>query len=261
MILFLRVAAFTHQIRKTEKFNEAKEFYESMLADVGDAGYLLEDNSSKGYVMSEYNLELDKNALKSFLNNAEVSENILFTSVFSYALSKVVENDKVLFTMVENGRDRFNENFIDMTSNVMSLLVDCKNQSISSFMESVSDIIYESMKYSYYPLLLLYQKFDFQVKIMFQFLPNWISEEIEDMVDISSSEIMNHVLRSYNDFLADLFVQVTQNGDDYILLIVHSKKYSDKMINDFKDIYKSILSNIINMDMWSDLSSILKEDY
>ncbi len=63
------------------------------------------------------------------------------------------------------------------------------------------------------------------------------------------------------DFLADLFVQVTQNGDDYNLLIVHSKKYSDKMINDFKDIYKSILSNIINMDMWSDLSNILKEDY
>ena len=255
---FLRVSAFTHQIRKTEKFDEAKEFYESMLGDVGKAGHLPQDNSSKGYAISEYDMEFDKNALKSFLNNAEVSENILFTSVFSYALSKVVENDKVSFIMVENGRDRFSENFIDMTSNVIPLLVDCKDQSIASFMENVSDIIYGSMKYSYYPLLMLYQKYDIQIKIMFQFLPNWISEEIEDIEEISSSEIMDYVFGSYNDYLADLFVQVTQNGDDYKLLIINSKKYSDKMINDFKDIYMSILSDIINADMSSDLSKLKK---
>ena len=255
---FLRVSAFTHQIRKTEKFDEAKEFYESMLGDVGKAGHLPQDNSSKGYAISEYDMEFDKNALKSFLNNAEVSENILFTSVFSYALSKVVENYKVSFIMVENGRDRFSENFIDMTSNVMPLLVDCSDQSVGSFMENVSDIIYGSMKYSYYPLLMLYQKYDIQIKIMFQFLPNWISEEIEDIEEISSSEIMDYVFGSYNDFLADLFVQVTQNGDDYKLLIINSKKYSDKMINDFKNIYMSILSDIINADMSSDLSKLKK---
>ena len=255
---FLKVSAFTHQIRKTEKFDEAMEFYESVLGDVDEAGLLPEDNSSKGYAASIDALEFDKKAFNAFLNNAEISENILFAAVLSCAISKVVENSKVSFTMIENGRDRFNENFIGMTSNVMPLLVDCKDQSIGSFLGNVSDIIYGAMKYSYYPLISLYQKFDFRVKIMFQFVPDWVSDGGENVVDILSLDFINDILSSYEDFLAELFVQIVQEGDEYNMVITHTKKYSDKMIDDFKHYYMSILSDIINSDISSDLSDILK---
>ena len=260
---FLKSSAFTHQIKNTEKFDEAAEFYQPMLSNLDDVGILLEDNpSAKGYNISSYDLEFDNMAFKSFLRNAGISENVLFTSVFSYALSQFVKGNKVIFTMIENGRDRFSENFIGMTSNVMPMVIDCKDQSINSYVGNVADTVYGVLRHSYYPILLLYQKYDFEVNILFQFVPNWIADEfIEDVnsiKDMDSEEIMNYVLNNFSDYLTEFFVQVYQNGDDYTLFITHSKKYSDKLVEDFKNMFISILSNIINADISSDLSDILK---
>lgn len=258
---FLKASAFTHQIKSTEKFDEAKEFYRPMLSNLDDVGALPEDNpSSEGYNMSTYNLEFDKGAFKTFLNNMGISENVLFTAVFSYALSQFVNGDKVIFTMIENGRDRFNENFIGMTSNVMPVVIDCKDQSINSFTGDVADTVYGVLRHSYYPTFLLYQKYDFEIDILFQFVPNWIADDYDilENSDDTGTEIVNHVLNDFNDFLAEFFVQVYQNGDDYRLIISHSNKYSQKMISDFKNTYTSILSNIINASLSSDLSTTLK---
>ena len=260
---FLKSSSFTHQIKNTEKFDEAAKFYQPMLSNLDDVGILLEDNpSAEGYNISSYDLEFDRIAFKSFLRNVGISENVLFTSVFSYALSQFVNGNKVIFTMIENGRDRFSENFIGMTSNVMPMVIDCKDQSINSYVDDVADTVYGVLRYSYYPILLLYQKYDFEVNILFQYVPNWIADEfIEDVnsiKDIDSEEIMNYVLNNFSDYLTEFFVQVYQNSDDYTLFITHSNKYSDKLVDDFKNIFISILSNIINADISSDLSDTLK---
>ncbi len=258
---FLKTSAFTHHIKGTEKFEEAAEFYRPILSDAGDVGELVGDNSSEGYTRSSYDLEFDKVAFKSFLNKAEISEIVLFSSVFTYTLSQFVDSDKVLFTLIENGRDRFNEDFIGMTSNVMPLVADCKDQSINSFMEHMSHIVYGASRYSYYPALPLYQNYDFEVKIMFQFMPNWIADDmgyVGNIEGIDVGKIDNQILNNYSDYLADLFVQIYQNGEDYKIIISNSKKYSDKMIRDFKNMFMSILSGIIKLDMGSDITDTLK---
>ena len=206
-------------------------------------------------------MEFDKVAFKSFLNKVGIGENVLFTSVFTYTLSQFVDSDKVLFMLIENGRDRFNEDFIGMTSNVMPLVADCKNRSINSFMEHMSHLVYGASRYSYYPILYLYQKYDFEVKVMFQFVPNWIADDIgsaDTVEDINVEEISNQILNNYSDFLAELFVQIYQYGENYKILITNSNKYSSKMMKDFRDTYISILSNIINSDMSFNLSDTLK---
>lgn len=71
---------------------------------------------------------------------------------------------------------------------------------------------------------------------------------------IMGSEIINQILNDSNDFVTEFFVQLYQNGDDYSLTISHSKRYSERMINDFKDTYISVLSNIITVNMYSNLN-------
>ncbi|WP_296884654.1 hypothetical protein [uncultured Methanobrevibacter sp.] len=44
-------------------------------------------------------------------------------------------------------------------------------------------------------------------------------------------------------------------------MFVYSNDHSYKMVKDFADTYNLVLSNIINADMTSDLSSILKKDF
>ena len=148
-----------------------------------------------------------------------------------------------------------------MTSNLVPIVIDCKDQSINSFIGDAADTVYRALRYSYYPTFLLYPKYDFERDIAFQFVPNWIADDFdsfENIDDMGAGEIINQILNDSNDFVTGLFVQVHQNGDDYRLIISHSNKYSQKMINDFKDTYTSILSNIINASMSSNLSSTLK---
>lgn len=162
--------------------------------------------------------------------------------------------------MIENGRDRFHENFIGMTSNVMPLVMDCQDQSINSYIENMANLIYDASRYSYYPILLLYQEYNFEVDILFQFIPNWIADEFDNLNDMPSNDIFNCVLNNFKDFIAEFFVQVNQNEDDYILVFMNSNKYSDKLIEDFKETFISVLSNIIKSDVSTDLSKTLNRD-
>ena len=107
---------------------------------------------------------------------------------------------------------------------------------------------------------MLYPKYNFERDILFHFVPNWIADDfdvIEDAND-AGTEISNQVLNDFNDFVTEFFVQVYQSGEDYRLIILHSNKYSQKMINEFMETYMSILLNIINAPLSSDLSSTLK---
>ena len=136
---FLKVSAFSQQIQESEQFAKANDFYDNMLVDCNEVGVLLDSVGANGPGSAQTCLDLDS---RRFLKNLDISENVLFTSVFSYTLSQFVNGNKVIFTMIENGRDRFKENFIGMTSNVMPVVIGCKDQSIRSYVEDVSDKVY-----------------------------------------------------------------------------------------------------------------------
>ena len=259
---FLEVSAFSHFIKLSEEFNEASDFFDDMLQNIDEAGELLEDSDNEGYFFSHYKLDFDKKAFKSFLRKTGISENAFFTGIFAYTLSKFVKTDKVLFTIIDNGRDRFiNNNFIDMTSNVIPLLIDCQDQSINSFISKTSETVYKEVKYSYYPIFKLYQKYNFEVKILFQFLPDWVNTDIfSEEEDLPTLDIVNDIIKDYNDAIADFFVQIYQIDGEYIFTFFNSNKFSEELCTEFKDTFISVLNNIIHMNPKSNLSTVLKED-
>ena len=262
---FLKMSAFHQQIKNTDKFIEAETFYDNMLRGLGEANDLIGDNQAEGYVMKFYDLDIDDAALKSFLDDAELSENIFFTAAFAYALSRFVDSEKVLFTMVDNGRGRFNDyNSVGLYANVSPLLMDCRNQSIASFMDYSLDMVYGAIKYDYYPILLLYQKYPLDATVIFQYLPDWISYEVigadknEEFPSEFMDDFINDFLGNIRDLIAEFVVQVIQKDESYSLMIVNSKNYSEEMVEEFKCTYESIISNLLNADISSDLSGILK---
>ena len=249
---FLDVAAFSQQIKETDEYRDAHNFYESIFVDSDETGVLLDSVLPDGPGRLQLNLDLDFNLFKSFLQNYNISENVLFTSVFAYTLSRFVGRDRVLFNIVENGRDRFN-NFssIGMYVNTLPLLLDCKNSKVSSFMDYVSEVIYDVMKFNYYPFRLLAKEYDVNSNIFFQFMPDLV--ETDNMLE-------DNKLIVGNDFISDLSVDVVQHGDSYSLNISYSDKYSKEFINRFAESYKLILSQIIRVDELSDIGFVSKSD-
>ncbi len=260
---FLKMSAFHQQIKGTDKFIEASDFFDSMLGGIGELERLSEDGKAGGYSLSVYDLELDHRAVESFLESGGISENILFTSAFAYALAQLTGGEDVLFTMIDNGRGRFNDyDSVGLYANIAPLLINCRNRSISSFMEHLSDRVYGAIKYDFYPVLLLFQKYPLDAEVIFQFVPNWVNYDgvNEDSSEIfsfdSSDDFLGDFLSNLNDLIAEFIVQVFQNGDKYSVMIVNSNKYSEKMVKDFKDVYELILSNIICSDLSDDLNNL-----
>ena len=150
--------------------------------------------------------DLHKDLLKSFIEKHNVSENVLFSSVFAYTLSRFVGSEKVSFNIIENGRDRFrNYDSIGMFVNTLPLLVDCKNQDISSFVEYLSDMVYGVIRYNYYPFRLLAKKYGIKSDILFQFLPEWVMKT-KDSDEITNNVDKNDLLDNMGDLIADLSV-------------------------------------------------------
>ena len=257
---FLKIAAYSQQINELPKYDDAETFYDNMLTEIDEVGVLLDSVTSDGNGVSSIDLNLDYHLFKAFLEDNEVSENVMFTSVFAYALSRFVGNDKVLFNIVENGRDKINNiNSIGMYVNTLPLLIDCKNQDIPSFIEYMSNMIYGVMKHNYYPFRLLAKKYDIDSSIMFQFMPDWTKgkEEIESPLEDS---LYHDLLKSMDELIADLSVGVIQKGQNYNLRIVYSEKYSRDFINNFMESYKLILHDIIKVNELRDINYITYED-
>lgn len=265
---FLRLSAFNQQVKNTEKFVEASDFFASMLSEIDEAESFTGDMQSKGYDLSSYDLEFDQGLLKSFLDDTGISENVLFTSVFAYSLSRFVSSDNILFSIIENGRDRFNDyDSVGLYAAVLPLLINCRNQSADSFLEHSSSRIYGALKYDYYPLFLMVQKYGLDITVLFQYVPEWISYDILGGKEggMFSSEFMGGIIKdivgNFEDLIAEFIVQIIHDGDSYNLLIVNSNNYSDEMVKEFKDTYESILSYIISADRSSDIVSALNETF
>ena len=256
---FLKVSAFNKQVTETNEYNDAELFYESMLADIDESGVLLDSVCPDG--PGNYSIDLDVD-ISEFLDKYEVSENVLFTSVFAYTLSRFMGDDKVFFNIVENGRDRFNNfNSIGMFVNTLPLLVECKEQKIASFIEYMSDMLYGAIGYNYYPFRLLASKYDINSDILFQFKPDWfIKGDVTYDENTFNKKVKNEIIQDMNDFITNLEVDVVQKVDCYSLDIIYSDKYSKEFIEHIAESFKLILHEFINADKLSEINYISSSD-
>ena len=256
---FLKVSRFNKRISETEQFNEAHDFFSSMLADYEEVGVLLDDVDSNGPGSCWFDLSFDNALFNKFLNWHKVSENVLFTGVFAYTLSRFTGSDKVLFNIIENGRDRFNNyDSIGMFVNTMPLIVDCKSQQISSFMNSMFDRVYNVMKYNYYPFRFLANEYGLNLDVIFQFKPDWFKNnavnQSTDIVDIGS------LIHDMSDLISDFVCEVIQMGDDYRLRITYSDKYSEAMIKCFSQVFNLVLSQILIHNDFDEINYLPSSD-
>ena len=256
---FLKVAAFSQQIQGTDEYIDAEMFYDSMLIDNEGSNDLIESVDAGEQGQLKLDLEIDNRLLKSFLANHEVSENILFTGAFAYTLSRFTGYENASFNIIENGRDRFNNfNSIGMYVNTLPVLANCENQSVASFMENMAGLIYDVMRYNYYPYRLLANEYDINSDIIFQFLPEGIVG-VDNNENISNAD-ENDMFARRDNLVADFSVEVVQRGKDYNINVRHCDKYSNAFVERFAESYKLILHQLIDADKLDEINYTTSED-
>ena len=252
---FLKVAAFNTQIKDTEEFKEAYEFYESMMSDVDDIRPFLEDALPDGPGFASYDLDFDTELFDHFIKENSITEYVLFVSVFSYTLSRFSGSDKVLFYVDDHGRDRFN-NFdsIGMFVNTLPIFADIRDMEIPLFVEYMSNQVYNVLRHNYCAFRDLASEHDFKLDVLFQYFPIWLNKD--DLFFNVDNKIINNIA----DFNMDLMINVNQKTDGYTLNVQYSSKYSHQTIERFMETYNRVLSQIIRVENLSDIELVNSSD-
>ena len=168
----LRQISFERNL-DSQYLRDAQEFLDGMLAN-RDEVYDLIPLSSKDDEFEYVGVfKVDNEVLSSFLQNNSLTHNQFFASVFAYTLSRFTGSSKVLFNLLEDGRGHIDlSESVGMFVKTLPVLMDCKNQSVASFLDYSSTLINTLMKYDLYPFHVLVNEYDLNTNISFQYSHN-----------------------------------------------------------------------------------------
>ena len=242
---FLKVSAFHQEVKSTEQYAETDKYIRSMLSNLSEANFYR--NPGKHGKPGYHKLELgvDREQVNRFTERFGITKNILFTAAMSMTLSKLAGSDDVAFGFLDNGRDRFNNyEDIGLYINGMPIVAHVDHHDMGAFLERLSDVYYKLSQNAFFPFASLVQEFNIAPIILFQFFPDWITEDGKHNHLPQNETLINAAVSTQKDFMVEALVNIVEMNDKYIFKVMYSGYYSRKMM---KALAKTYNETIIQM--------------
>jgi hypothetical protein len=225
------------------------KYVRAMLSNLSEANFYrnLEKHGRPGYHKRE--LEVSREQVDRFTDRYGITKNILFTAAMAMTLSKLVGNDDVVFGFLDNGRDRFN-NYEDLGLYItgMPIVAHVDHHDMGAFLERLSDVYYKLSQNSYFPFASLVQEFNISPIILFQFFPDWITEDGKYDHLPKNELLINAIVSTLRDYMVEALVDVVEMNDKYTIKVMYSGYYSRKMMKKLAETYKETLIQMVRID-------------
>ena len=181
------------------------------------------------------------------LQNNAITYNQFFTAIFAYTMSRFTGSSKILFNLIVDGRGHIDlSDSVGMFAKTLPLLIDCKNQKVTSFLKYASKLINSAMKYDLYPFSALAKKYDLNNNILFQYSHDIFKNEACDLK---------------HDLQRDMTFSICNVDEGKMgIKILYSDKFSKEFIKHFVDSYILILNEIMHVKELSDINFTIKSD-
>jgi hypothetical protein len=242
---FLKVSAFHQEVKSTEQYAETDKYIRSMLSNLTEANFYRNPGKHGRPGYHKLELGVDRRQVDLFTNRFGINKNILFTAAMAMTLSKLAGSDDVAFGFLDNGRDRFN-NFEDigLYINGMPIVTHVDHHDKQAFLDRLADVYYKLSQNAFFPFASLVQEFNIAPIILFQFYPDWITEDGKYDHLPQNETLINAALSTQRDFLVEALVNIVEMKDKYIFKVMYSGYYSRKMM---KALAKTYNETIIQM--------------
>ena len=243
---FLKVSAFHQEVKTTEQYAETDKYIRAMLSNLSEANFYrnVGKHGRPGYHKRE--LGVDREQVNRFTSHFGINKNILFTAAMAMTLSKLAGSDDVAFGFLDNGRDRFN-NFEDigLYINGMPIVAHVNHQDMQAFLDHLSDVYYKLSQNAFFPFASLVQEFNIAPIILFQFFPDWITEDGKYDHLPQNETLINAAVSTQKDFMVEALVDVVEIKDNYTFRVMYSGYYSRKMMKALAKTYKETINQML----------------
>jgi hypothetical protein len=246
---FLQIASFQQEVRATEQYAAMDQYIRSMLGNLSEANFYTNRGKHGRPGFHKLELGVDREQVSRFTSHYGITKTILFTAAMAKALSRLVGSDDVVFGFLDNGRDRFdNYEDIGLYINGMPLVAHVDHHDLRAYLTRLGEVYYKLSQHSYFPFAALAQEFNIAPIILFQFFPDWITEDGKYNHLPSSELLINAVLATQKDFMVEALVNVNEMKDCYMIEITYSGYYSRKMMKALAATYKKTLSEMVKVE-------------
>ena len=222
---FLKVSSFHQEVKSTEQYAEMNKYISSMLSNLNETNFYRNPGKHGRPGYHKLELGVDREQVNRFTERFGITKNILFTAAMAITLSKLAGNDDVAFGFLDNGRDRF-DNYEDLGLYItgMPLVAHVDHHDMQAFLNNLSDVYYKLSQNNYFPFATLVQEFNIAPIILFQFFPDWITENGEDDHLPENETLINKIVSTQKDFMVEALVDVNEMKDCYTITITESQK-------------------------------------
>ncbi|MCR5026166.1 MAG: amino acid adenylation domain-containing protein, partial [Methanobrevibacter sp.] len=232
-------------------YESAHEFFEKQFADIAEVNKILADVSG---ITERVSLPVRgiRQQVEDFTGNMGITVGSFLNAIFAYAYSRFVGSDKVYYTFTEHGRhEEYNKDALGMYIRTIPVLVDCRNDSVENFLNYFSDLNLDSMLYGVYPFRLLAREFDLNIDVSFEynFNLNDVSHIGEDML-----------IEPIGDLVSEFLCVINDLDDGYLISLEHSDKYSSETAIRFVEVYREILTQILDAENLEDIDYVSESD-
>ena len=246
---FLKVAAFHQEVKSTEQYAEMDKYIRAMLSNLSEANFYRNPGKHGRPGYHKLELGVDREQVNRFTERFGINKNILFTAAMAMTLSKLAGSDEVAFGFLDNGRDRFN-NFEDigLYMNGMPIVTHVDHHDMQAFLNRLADVYYKLSQNAFFPFASLVQEFNIAPIILFQFFPDWITEDGKYDHLPENETLINAVLSTQKNFLVEALVNIVEMNDKYIFKVMYSGYYSRKMMKALAKTYNETIIQMLRVE-------------
>ena len=249
------------EIEQSDKFTEAKEFFEEKIKNFDEATVIPQDingDEEKANVKVEEIL-INKELVDNYCHKNNIGQNNLFLSAFSLVLSKFVYNKKLLIATITNGRfTSKQEKTLAMMVKTLPLTAELNsNHSISEYMNYINSQWLDVLSNSSYPLTRISDEFDITPEILYAYHGKIIQDIHMDGMTLKREAIGNSGVKF------KITLNVEEVDDAYSINCEYNDQlYSKEYINTLLDSMNIILEKFRKYDKDTQLKeiSITRED-
>lgn len=244
--------------RKTETYNKAKKYYDSIFSGCDTEFLPAKDKSEPlpSVGRCEFECDFSVESVKKYCDDNNITLNAFFNGVFGFVLSKYNYKDEALFTSIYNGRNDSRlsravtmlvKTFpvhcsIDGDKKIADLLLDTKNQ----LMESMSNDIYSFAEIS--------REYNIKADIMFVYQGD--SFELESI----GGEIAENIPLTLNAAKAPISINIFIRNNKFVFVSDYrSDMYSENAIRGMSECICATAAEFLSKTYLKEVSMLSAE--
>lgn len=231
------------------EYLKSVDFFTKMFADMDTDSAPIADSHTAGPCEAIRKMSVSMERVDGFVRSLGVSASSMFTSAFAYSLSRFTGRTDSIFCFMENGRNTGElEGAVGMFAKILPIRIDCTDDNIDNFISNTSSLMIDAISNDIYPFYEAAKMLNVNGSVQFQFVPS--QNFMESYESISDRE---HVLTDF-DF------NILINGDEYVMCLICSPKYSKETAERFLDVYECIINGFLSKNRLSEIEYISECD-